>query len=338
MKSLAVLLFLAACFDHSDREPITGPVRRYVIDHYQFPRNNTEARDFGIDLNGDRTVDNQAGMVFGTLVGQGDANLHADDMVASGVLASTVEIQADDPSDDPSVAVTYLGADGEPATPMIGAFRGGAFVTEPTDDPAARLHAPFIIDVDPLVVDFVELRIALTPDGRGGYEGQLGGAIPHPDGPQVAAAALARMAMTNPQDHRSMAGEVDKTPRDGVVTAEEVFKWDLLEALLSPDIKVGPRDAMSLGFLIHLAPCEAGHCTTPIATCFDRVRDNDEADVDCGGGCALACPGGAVCRAPADCQTKSCDGGVCATPTCSDGIRDGFESGVDCGGNCRSCL
>src|SRR5262245_28405821 len=115
MKSLAVLLLLAACTDHTEREPITGPVRRYVVDQIRLPTNNSEARDFASDLNGDKTVDNQAGMVFGTLAGLNDTNLHGDDMIAAGSIASTLELQSDDLEDDGSVGVTLYGADGDPA-------------------------------------------------------------------------------------------------------------------------------------------------------------------------------------------------------------------------------
>jgi hypothetical protein len=66
------------------------------------------------------------------------------------------------------------------------------------------------------------------------------------------------------------------------------------------------------------------------------VLDGDETDVDCGGAC-IACGSGARCRADGDCQTRHCDGGVCAAPTCSDGVRDGAETGVDCGAGCGPC-
>jgi hypothetical protein len=44
---------------------------RYVIDHQHLPTNSNEARTYGLDLNNDGNVDNQLGMVNGTLVGMG---------------------------------------------------------------------------------------------------------------------------------------------------------------------------------------------------------------------------------------------------------------------------
>ena len=54
-------------------------------------------------------------------------------------------------------------------------------------------------------------------------------------------------------------------------------------------------------------------------TCSNRVRDPNEASVDCGGGSAC---------------------GPCAigAPTCYDGVRNGHETGVDCGGFCVECV
>src|SRR4051812_35657854 len=44
---------------------------RYVLDKERVPTTNNEARLFGLDLNGDATIDNQLGMVIATLTSQG---------------------------------------------------------------------------------------------------------------------------------------------------------------------------------------------------------------------------------------------------------------------------
>ena len=51
------------------------------------------------------------------------------------------------------------------------------------------------------------------------------------------------------------------------------------------------------------------------ATCTDGVKNQREANVDCGGPCS-ACP---------------------AAPTCTDGVKNGNETGVDCGSQCGIC-
>lgn len=64
---------------------------RYVIDHERLPTTNNEARTYGLDLDSDGVVDNQLGMVIGTLAGMGfdvEAPLtHAIDTGATIMLA-----------------------------------------------------------------------------------------------------------------------------------------------------------------------------------------------------------------------------------------------------------
>ena len=69
--------------------------------------------------------------------------------------------------------------------------------------------------------------------------------------------------------------------------------------------------------------------------CFNGVRDDDEADVDCGGLCAAKCGVGQGCGGAEDCETAICDDEVCVpAASCDDGIKDDGESDEDCGGVC----
>ena len=52
-------------------DPPSGPHYGFVASQVTVPANNSQAREIGLDLNGDKTVDNQLGMVLGTLAGQG---------------------------------------------------------------------------------------------------------------------------------------------------------------------------------------------------------------------------------------------------------------------------
>jgi len=82
--------------------------------------------------------------------------------------------------------------------------------------------------------------------------------------------------------------------------------------------------------------CERGGCAEP--SCSDGRRNQDETDVDCGGGCP-GCEDGAECRTHSDCRSKRCTSvGVCAPASCEDGIGNRDETDVDCGGpNCPAC-
>jgi hypothetical protein len=83
--------------------------------------------------------------------------------------------------------------------------------------------------------------------------------------------------------------------------------------------------------------------------CYDRIKNQDESDIDCGGVCE-GCEDGKKCRDNEDCESEYCYKGICRTPTCYDGILNQGEEKVnqimssdpedisDCGGpNCLEC-
>ena len=356
-RSALLCCLLAACASESgpDSDDVIGPFtggHRFVVDRVDVPMTNTAAREFADDLDGDGTVDNQAGMVIATLFGIGDANTHGADAVASGAVASFVLVEADDLAFDASVGVTYFGADGDPATVAGGRLEGGVFVsnrTRTTNVPGdATLVLPVFQDVAPAHVPVVGVEIDLVSDRRGGFTGTLRGGIPADVATTVVGEGVLAMIRARPQSHLSLARMVD-TNHDGTLTVAEIAASSIIGSLTAPDVQLfsGDRfdpqpdrdepDALSLGIGFHLLPCAAGNCalSTPANTCFDRVLDGTETDIDCGGECG-ACQDGARCGAPTDCQTGACDGGACRAASCNDGILDGLESDVDCGGNCAA--
>jgi len=75
-----------------------------------------------------------------------------------------------------------------------------------------------------------------------------------------------------------------------------------------------------------------------VTGCQDGQRDGQESDIDCGGPTCAACGNGSRCGQASDCQSRSCEGGLCQPTSCTDGIVDGSESDVDCGGGtCPGC-
>lgn len=72
--------------------------------HYQYvsaeafvPTNNNQAREYGLDLNGDKTPDNQLGMVLGTLSTMGfNVQGTIDDAVLEGSIILLVDFQTSD--------------------------------------------------------------------------------------------------------------------------------------------------------------------------------------------------------------------------------------------------
>ncbi|MCX5744307.1 MAG: hypothetical protein NT062_17595 [Proteobacteria bacterium] len=82
--------------------PFTGAVHRFVVDDVTLPIGGAQQTAFGDDLDGDGIVDNQFGRALTLLDTAGDdLNAHALDIIAAGVLASSVEIRAHALDDDP---------------------------------------------------------------------------------------------------------------------------------------------------------------------------------------------------------------------------------------------
>ena len=343
---LPLALGLAGCAtDPSDGDvtgPYTGQTHRYVVDRIDVPMNTTMAREAADDLDGNTTKDNQLAMVISTLSSQGDITTHGADMIASGAIASTVEIVANDLTNDPSVSVLYRGADAEQAVAAGGRFEGGAFVsnrTATTRVPGSTiLHMPAFIDAAPAELPLENVEIDLTPDGAGGYDGFVRGTMTYDDALTATFDGATQMIAAHPQDHFVFLYLIDQPPHDFQITRDELTKNSLVQALLYPDVTLGGHKLLSFGIRVHLAPCADGRCVSspPADTCNDRIVDGDETDIDCGGSCGV-CTGPAHCAAPSDCESASCIAGQCAAPACTDGVRNAFETDVDCGSNCGPC-
>ncbi|MBK9032510.1 MAG: hypothetical protein IPL61_14570 [Myxococcales bacterium] len=357
MRSGLLALTLAACAADPGAGgdvtgPFTGTTHRFVVDRIAVPTDAPAADAIADDLDGDGDLDDHFGAITAVLASIGDLSRDGDDMIASGALASTVELIADDLGDDDAVGLRYLGADGAPATIVGGALRAGRFVPNRTATTRAPGQAvarlPIYTNADPLALTVDGLAIELAPDGAGGYDGIARGGLREAHARAAAYAGLLQMFATEPARHVAFARGVD-SDRDGVITTAELDA-SVIAVLVTADVQLwdgatyAPRashatpDSVSLAFTFHLTPCAAGRCTiaAPAAPCRDRVRDGDETDVDCGGSCQ-PCAADLACLAPADCQAPACVGGRCAAPRCDDGVTDGLESDVDCGGACGPC-
>ena len=54
-------------------------------------------------------------------------------------------------------------------------------------------------------------------------------------------------------------------------------------------------------------------------TCDDKVQNDLETDIDCGGGVCPKCGPGQKCEVDGDCRSGACDGGTCSDPFAPDG-------------------
>lgn len=94
-----------------------GMHTHYVANKVFVPTNNNQAREYGLDLNGDGTVDNQLGMVLGTLAGMGfDIQNTIDKAVAEGNVILLVDFQTKDFTNTSAAGLeVYLGSSPMPA-------------------------------------------------------------------------------------------------------------------------------------------------------------------------------------------------------------------------------
>jgi hypothetical protein len=115
---------LAACGGGSDTITPEGAHHHYVVNKALVPTTNNESREYGLDLNGDGTPDNQLGMVLGTLAGMGfDIQATIDTAVLKGSINLLMDVQTADATFMSSAATglsVYIGSDPQPAACMSG--------------------------------------------------------------------------------------------------------------------------------------------------------------------------------------------------------------------------
>jgi hypothetical protein len=324
MKRLGLCVMLAACSYGGDDVigPFSGTVHRFVV---------------ADDLDGDDAPENKFGYATAVLAATGDLSPHAPEMIASGALASVVEIQTADLDSSARAGVRYLGRSDDGADQIGATITDGVLVTNrsrSTRHPGtAVVRLPVFVNADPVTLRLERVELELVPDGAGGYDGIVRGGIRERNAREAAHAGLVEMFETEPERHLVFARGVD-TDRDDVLSYDEI-EASVIGLLVARDME---PDLVSIAFAIHLRPCAEGTCTqaAPQELCRDRVRDGDETDVDCGGSCQ-PCAAAKQCIVAADCQSHACDAGRCRAASCSNGVRDGYESDVDCGGRCPAC-
>jgi hypothetical protein len=168
----------------------TGTHHHYVVAHEKSPMNNNEAREFGLDLNGDNTIDNQLGMVLGTLSSMGfEIQVTTDSLVDRGGILMLLDLQADNFNAMTGAGITvYRGATPAPApclnandtvcrrhlagtgtftvpaasahdVPLVGSIVGGTLLTTST---GGKLHVQLVLNDGssaPVEIEVIGARI-----------------------------------------------------------------------------------------------------------------------------------------------------------------------------------
>jgi hypothetical protein len=284
--ALFVAVMLWGCSD-----PV---VKHYSVAAVELPQTTADATAFGVDLDGDGTVDNQLGVIFSALVSTHDATTHAADMIAAGAITSTLETVDGTPR--------YLGT-----------------------DTIENIALPIFADADPLVLPLEQVAIELDGDTA-----LVRGGIPIAAARTAAYQGVAQMMADNPAGHLPFARVLD-TDHDGVISTDELENSSLLSAFLVADLHDVKQ--LSVGFRVTLSessvlgmPMDACHdrvgdgdetgidcggscmpCPPATPTCTDGVRDQFESGVDCGAACP-PCGSGQPCAVSADCASGTCNG------------------------------
>ncbi|MCP3141581.1 hypothetical protein [Pyxidicoccus xibeiensis] len=123
---IGLSLGMIACSDDKDAPGTGGGAHyTYVASELAVPTNNSQAREYGLDLNGDGSVDNQLGQMFGTLVVQGfDVQSSVTTGVDRGSTIQLFDFAADNLSNDATASVAMKW--GDPATANPAACASGA--------------------------------------------------------------------------------------------------------------------------------------------------------------------------------------------------------------------
>ena len=315
--------------------PFTGGTTRFYVDAITLP---VQRADFAIDLDGDGRTDDQLGNIYGAIVSNKLEDDHVAEIVAARAVDATVELVSDDPAlrDDASVGVRWNGAPDAPGDEVGAYLHDGHLLSNRAQAAGGMVVLPLFDNADPSRVAIDHYDVQLDGDGAGGLSGTLHATAP--DGTFVPAVfpALLR-ALEVHVDNRSALRTFD-SDGDGQITLDEAAGSPLVQNLVASDVRIDGARELSLAFEFHLSRCADDACARPLPppSCFDRVRNGDELDVDCGGACGPCWPGDA-CATDGDCATAHCDAGRCRAPSCADGVRDGYESDIDCGYACASC-
>ena len=96
-----------------------GTHYHYIANKVLVPTTNTQAREYGLDLNGDKTVDNQLGMVLSTLGSMGfDIQATLDEAVATADIVLLVDFQTKDFTNTTAAGIQVFLGDKNMVTPM----------------------------------------------------------------------------------------------------------------------------------------------------------------------------------------------------------------------------
>lgn len=118
LAALIPMTFVACGGDDSSQPTPEGMHYHYVANKVYVPTSSSESRDFGLDLNGDGTVDNQLGATLAALKSQANFDIQAtiDQSVAEGSIILLADFQTKDFMSAAAAGIqVFLGSNPNPA-------------------------------------------------------------------------------------------------------------------------------------------------------------------------------------------------------------------------------
>jgi hypothetical protein len=276
MKAAVILGALAACTSPPAPVPI-GPHYTYMLDHVQVPSNNTDARLFAFDLNGDKVVDNNLGSVFATATGMGfDTTASTQHAVDAGTIALIADLQTPDLDSTEHAGFTFafgereapgaytIAADSPADAPAVGSAANNVFSFP---DAALSVRVAFMDPTNLITLPLEHAHVELDSVSADRVsQGVVCGAVPRlaldtlllPSVTQAFEAAVKHdCGTTNGEPCGCVQGSlgatiVDQfdTAPDCVITEHEIVSNDLIISLLAPDLTFDgvPYVSFGLGF------------------------------------------------------------------------------------------
>jgi len=186
-----------------DAAPMPAGTVHYIIDHVMIPTTNAQARQYGLDLNADGTVDNQLGMVLAAFSNTGTpVQAGVDYAVDHGTSLQLAELVASSFTTAASATFTlYAGQNPNPTpcasgsdticrrhlhgtatfgvaatprdTPLAGAIASGQLTAGPGH---LSIDIPIAIS-PPTPITLIGARVAASPNGLGIMTGVIDGGV-----------------------------------------------------------------------------------------------------------------------------------------------------------------
>jgi hypothetical protein len=257
-----LLVALVAC---TDPTTATGKRELFQVTSEHVATTSVNAHSYGVDVNGDGTIDNQLSTCFTEIVHEqfGDPQADTDAAMSAGQLLMTFEVQyAADRSHLVNVtSYTTTAADANPpatiADPLVGSFDHDVIDAGP--GPLALVIAPFGIPVS-LSLAHAHIQAFTTGDAlHAVVGGGVDPAVVHeqlvPQWADALTSIVARdcevpgCSCTAGSPGAAAIGYFDSN-RDCSISTEEIEAYPLFQSFVDPDLMIDGKPYVSIGIAI----------------------------------------------------------------------------------------